>query len=104
MARYTNVGQLQKHLEIDFLEGGDADLLELLLDASEGRIEKEINQELSEFVDEDGNLDRALVVAILIFAGTLYSSREAVAYTTYGRVAPVPFTLGFLLQPFRKYV
>jgi hypothetical protein len=100
MARYTSVEQLQKHLEIDYAEEGDRDYLGLLLDASESRIEKEINQPLTEFVDDAGNLDSALVAAILIFAGTLYANREVVAYTN---AVPVPYTLGFLLQPFRKY-
>lgn len=100
MAKYTKVEDLQKHLEIDYLEDGDEKQLKLLLDASESRIEKEINQSFSEFVDADGKLDSALVAAILIFAGTLYANREAVAYTN---AQPVPYTLNFLLQPFRKY-
>ena len=100
MAQYTNIGLLQKHLEIDYLEDGDGDFLELLLDASESRLEKEINRPLTEFVGEDGKLDPSLVAAILIFAGTLYANREAVAYSN---AVPVPFTLSFLLQPFRKY-
>lgn len=100
MAKYTKVEDLQKHLEIDYLEDGDERQLKLLLDASESRIEKEINQPLSEFVDDEGVLDSALVAAILIFAGTLYANREAVAYNN---AQPVPFTLNFLLQPFRKY-
>lgn len=100
MAKYTKVEDLQKHLEIDYLEEGDERQLKLLLDASESRIEKEINQSFSKFVDKEGVLDTALVAAILIFAGTLYANREAVAYTN---AQPVPYTLNFLLQPFRKY-
>lgn len=100
MAKYTKVEDLQKHLEIDYLEDGDERQLKLLLDASESRIEKEINQPFTVFVDEEGVLDSALVAAILIFAGTLYANREAVAYTN---AQPVPYTLNFLLQPFRKY-
>lgn len=100
MAKYTKVEDLQKHLEIDYLEDGDERQLKLFLDASESRIEKEINQPLSEFEDEEGVLDPALVAAILIFAGTLYANREAVAYTN---AQPVPYTFHFLLQPFRKY-
>ena len=99
MAKYTDVGQLQKHLEIDYLEDGDSDFLGLLLDAAESRVEMEINQPLSEFVQDD-KLNPSLVVAILIFAGTLYANREAVAYNN---ATPVPFTLNYLLQPFKKY-
>ena len=100
MAKYTKVEDLQKHLEIDYLEVEDERQLKLFLDASESRIEKEINQPLSEFVDKEGVLDPALVAAILIFAGTLHANREAVAYAD---VKAVPYTLHFLLQPFRKY-
>ncbi|MBF0577735.1 head-tail connector protein [Dysgonomonas sp. GY617] len=100
MAAYTNLGQFQKHLEIDYLETGDEAYLQLLLDASESRIEKEINQPFTEFVDADGKLDPSLVAAILIFGGTLYANREAVAYAD---VKPVPFTLKFLIQPYIKY-
>lgn len=100
MAKYTKVGLLQKHLRIDYLEEGDEEYLESLLESSESRIEQEINQELSVFADENGALNPALVAAILIFAGTLYANREAVAYSN---AQPVPYTLHFLLQPFRKY-
>lgn len=100
MAKYTKVEDLQKHLEIDYLEDGDEKQLKLFLDASESRIEKEINQPLSEFEIEEGVLDSALVAAILIFAATLYASREAVSY---GKAEAVPFTLGWLVQPFIKY-
>ena len=100
MAKYTDLGQFQKHLEIDYLEDGDEQYLELLLRASESRIEKEINQPFTEFVDEDEKLDPSLVAAILIFGGTLYANREAVAYAD---VKAVPYTLNFLIQPFRKY-
>lgn len=100
MAKYTKVEDLQKHLEIDYLEADTERQLILFLDASESRIEKEINQPLSVFVDEAGILDSALVAAILIFAGTLYANREAVSYTN---VQSVPYTLSFLIQPFKKY-
>lgn len=100
MAKYTKAEQLQKHLCIDYLEEGDRDYMEMLLESSESRIEKEIHQPLSTFADENRALDPALVAAILIFAGTIYANREAVAY---GNVQPVPYTLHFLLQPFRKY-
>lgn len=100
MAKYTNLGQFQKHLEIDYLENGVEEYLELLLNASESRIEKEINQPFTEFIDQDGKLDPSLVAAILIFGGTLYANREAVSYAD---AKPVPYTLNFLLQPFRKY-
>lgn len=99
MAQYTDVERLKKHLNIDYSEVGDDDYLLALLNASESRIEKEINQPLSTFV-ADGKLDAALVYAILIFAATLYASREAVSY---GNAQPVPYTLSFLIQPFRKY-
>lgn len=101
MAKYTKVEELQKHLEIDYLETGDENYLHLLLKASESRIEKEINQSFDKFVDEEGVLDSALVAAILIFAATLYASREAVSYS---KAEAVPFTLGYLVQPFIKYV
>lgn len=100
MAKYTKVEDLQKHLEIDYLEVGDEKQLQMLLDASESRIEKELNQSLDVFLNDEGILDPALVAAILIFAGTLYDNREAVAYTN---VQPVPYTLHFLLQPFKLY-
>lgn len=100
MARYTKVEQLQKHLEIDYLEAGDEAYLGLLLDACESRIELEINQDLATFENDEGELNSALVAAILIFAGTLYANREAVAYTN---TVPVPYTLHYLIQPFKKY-
>jgi hypothetical protein len=101
MLRFTETTQLQKHLELTYVEPGDAQYLSLLLEASESRIEKEINQPLETFTDEKGRLDRSLLAAILLFAGTLYANREAVGYSN---AVPVPYTLSFLLQPFRKYI
>ncbi|MDL2230546.1 head-tail connector protein [Alistipes sp. OttesenSCG-928-L06] len=100
MAKYTKVGLLQKQLRIDYLEDGDREYLEWLLESSESRIEKEINQSLDTFVDENGVLDPALVAAILIFAGDLYTDPTA---TSPIEKRPVPFRLNFLLQPFKKY-
>lgn len=99
MARFVKVEMLQKHLEIDFLEGKDEDYLDFILRASENRIEKAINRPLSDFVEND-TLNESLTASILIFAGTLYANREAVAYTT---ATPIPYTLSYLIQPFIKY-
>lgn len=100
MAKYTNVGELQKWLSIDYLEDGDSELLEKLLNASESRIETRIQQPLTEFVDDDGNLDPALVVAILMLAATMHANREAVAYSN---TTAVPFNVEYMVKPFVKY-
>lgn len=100
MAKYTDIGLLQKHLNIDFLEIGDSEYLDLLLAASESRLETELKQPFSKFVDEDGKLNPALVEAILLFSGTLYANREAVAYSN---PVKVPFSIGDLIQPYIKY-
>lgn len=99
MAKYTDVELLKQHLNIDFMESGEESYLNTLLDAAEGRIKKEINQPLETFAVED-KLDSVLVCAILIFAGNLYANREPVSY---GNVKAIPFTLSYLIQPYRLY-
>jgi uncharacterized phage protein (predicted DNA packaging) len=100
MARYTSVELLKKHLNIDFLESDESDYLGLLLDASESRVEKEIKQPLSTFEDENGKLDPALVIVILLQSATIYANREAVAYSN---LEQVPFTLRHFIQPYIQY-
>ena len=100
MAKYTSVGELQKWVSIDYLEDGDSELLEQILDASESRIEVAIQQPLTEFVDDDEKLDPALVVAILMLGATMYANREAVAYTN---TTAVPYNVEYMILPFIKY-
>jgi len=100
MAKYTNVGELQKWVSIDYLEDGDSELLGLILDASESRIEIAIQQSFTEFVDEDEKLNPALVAAILMLGATMYANREAVAYTN---TTAVPYNVGYMISPFIKH-
>jgi uncharacterized phage protein (predicted DNA packaging) len=101
MAKYTDIELLKKHLVIDFPEKGEEEYLSLLLDAAESRIQEEINQPLETFV-EDGKLNSTLVCAILILAGNLYANREPVSYGSVS-VKVIPFTLSYLIQPYRLY-
>lgn len=100
MARYTDVDTLRVHLNRDYLEVGEHVYLETLLSVAEDSIESYINQPLSQFENEKGELKSPLLFAIIIHAATLYSNREAVSY---GQPKPVPYTFDYLLQPFKKY-
>ena len=100
MARYTDIETLKVHLNRDYLEVVESDYLDTLLSVAEDSIEMYINQPLSNFENEKGELRKPLYFAIIIHAATLYSNREAVSY---GQPKPVPYTFDYLLQPFKKY-
>lgn len=100
MELYVSVDELkfQVNLAREYRDE-DEHLLELLAVAVVS-IEKHIQQPLTEFVDESGKLNPMLRHAIRILAAHFYVNREPVAY---GQPHIVPYTLEYLLQPFKKY-
>ena len=98
--KYSSIELFKSHLNLDYCDANEEAYLKALLCTAEKRIEKEIQQPFDKFVKE-GTLEEPLLFAVLIFAGTMYNSREAVSYGVEAK--PIPFTLMFLIQPYINY-
>lgn len=97
MSTYTTVDELKKHLNIeaDWIDD-DAYLIELIAVA-----------EMAVFNYCNGGLDEALVTlpvavkhACLFLAAHFYQNRTPIAFTG---TTEIPYTLKFLLSPYRVY-
>ncbi|WP_106831161.1 head-tail connector protein [Parabacteroides pacaensis] len=97
MGLYVTVEDLKQHLNIDY--EGEEGYLVSLIETAEVSVETYIRSPLTEY-EKDGKLNPMLVHAIKIFAGNLYANREAVAFV---EPRAIPYTLDYLLQPFKKY-
>ena len=95
--RYASLSLIKKQLNIDFSD--DDAYLEALLMTAEQSVENYIQQPL-QGLERDGILPYPLLFSILMIAAGLYSNREPVAYST---PHVVPYSVGFLLQPYIKY-
>lgn len=95
---YLTVESVRRFLNIPFTD--DDELLMELIEGAESAIEHHIGQPISTFVSEDRELDPGLKTAIKTLVANLYSNREPVAY---GQVYKVPYTMEYLLQPYKKY-
>lgn len=94
---HVSVEEIKKHLNIDFSD--DDEYLASLIETSEASVEMYTSSLLSDYVVE-GTLNPMLKHVIKIFAGTLYANRESVSTI---EAKPVPYTLEYLIKPFRKY-
>ena len=55
---------------------------------------------LSEFEDQAGDIPSALKTAVKVITANFYTNRESIAY---GQPYRVPYTLEFLIQPWKNY-
>jgi uncharacterized phage protein (predicted DNA packaging) len=94
---YVTVEELKKHLNIDFSDD-DAYLADILKVAMLS-IETTIKTPLEEHV-KDGEFNPMLKHAIKILAGNFYANREPVSFAT---PSVIPYTLNYLIRPFKKY-
>lgn len=94
---YVTVEELKKHLNIDFSDD-DAYLTDILKVAMLS-IETTIKTPLEEYV-KDGEFNPMLKHAIKILAGNFYANREPVSFAT---PSAIPYTLSYLIRPFKKY-
>ena len=100
MELYATLQMLKEQVNlVEEYTGDDTKLSRLLLTAQES-VEKHIQQPLSGFVNEEGELNPMLVHAILIIAAHWYQNSEPVAFV---QPRVIPYTYEYLLQPFKKY-
>nr|WP_302830098.1 head-tail connector protein [uncultured Bacteroides sp.] len=98
MKEYITLEEIKKHLNIDFSD--DDTYLSYIVVVAQMSVEKAINSELSSHEMEDGALNPMLKHAIKILAGNFYANREPVSFAT---PKEIPYTLAYLIRPFKKY-
>lgn len=100
---YLTLPQIKKHLNIDDYYEGDDTYLTSLGDVCEQIVAEHLQRPLSELV-VNGDLPTPIIQAMLLFLGTLYMSREHVAF---GQAYQIPIscsnTFDYLLHPYINY-
>lgn len=96
---YVDVIDIRRYLNLPFCE--DDLLLAELEESAEQVLAGHLNVEsMSVYEDENGDIPQALKTAIKTMVATWYSNREAISY---GQPYQVPYTLIYVLQPFKNY-
>lgn len=96
---YVEVIDIRKYLNLPFCE--DDELLMTLEESAEEVLAGHLNvKSMSVYEDENGDIPQALKTAIKTMVATWYSNREAVSY---GQPYQVPYTLIYILQPYKNY-
>jgi len=96
---YVTVEDMRRYLNLPFHE--DDYLLGQLIESAEQVIAAHLNLDsLERYEDSNGDIPAALQTAIKSLASNFYQNREPVAY---GEPHPIPYTLLYILQPFKIY-
>lgn len=98
MKEYVTLEEIKKHLNIDF--GDDDAYLSDIVIVAQMSVEKAISTDLASYEAEDGSLNPMLKHAVKILAGNFYANREPVSFAT---PSVIPYTLAYLIRPFKKY-
>lgn len=96
---YLKLEQVKRHLNIDsdFIE--DDDYLNHLILVAESAVSTHLNIALQE-LETGGTLPPAIIQAMLLMIGTLYSNRESVACSS---VVEIPLCYQYLINLYRNY-
>ena len=96
---YVDVIDIRRFLNIPFTD--DDLIIADLEESAEEVLAGHLNvKSMSVYEDENGDIPQALKTAIKTMVATWYSNREAVSY---GQPYQVPYTLIYILQPFKNY-
>lgn len=97
---YVNVEDIRKFLNLPFCN--DDLLLADLEEAAEEVLSGHLNVDsLDVYEDENQDIPQALKTAIKTIVANIYQNRESIAY---GQPYRVPYTLEFIIQPFKNYL
>lgn len=98
MEIYVTLDEIKKHLNIDFSD--DDTYLSDIVTVAQMSVEMAICDKLKSHEDERGALNPMLKHAIKILAGNFYANREPVSFAA---PSVIPYTLAYLIRPFKKY-
>ena len=97
---FLELSQIKKHLNIDTDYIDDDEYLLFLYDVAVDAIQKHIDTTFEEIKQKKGEIQKALLHAILLFIGNMYDNRESVSFTS---VHEVPNSLNYILNMYRDY-
>lgn len=86
------------NLEADYVE--DDMYLQTLIEVAEQAVTVHVNEELEKLVDEEGNLPKPLLQAMLLMIGNLYQNREMVAPM---KITALPYNYEYLINLYKNY-
>lgn len=98
---YVSVDTLKHHLNIDAEFTEDDEYLAILEDVAEKTVARNICCVLADMEDGEGKIPSPLCQAIMLYAGVLYNSREAISYG--GSPVQVPLTFDYLIGLYKNY-
>ena len=97
---YLTIEEIKKHLNIEADFTDDDLYLESLEGAACEMISKYIDYPLSQLEDENGDIPKAIKFAMLLWIGTIYSTRESVSNVNMNTV---PHSMELLADLYRDY-
>lgn len=97
---YISLAELKKHLNIDSSFTDDDTYLQSLEKAGEEVVSLYINRDLVDLEDENHNIPKSLMHAILLWVGSMYNTRESISTSSYTQV---PGSFELLCDLYRKY-
>lgn len=100
MEQYVAIEELKRQANLAEEYSGDDAHLVFLIKVAQSSVEHDIQQPLTLFVSEDGELEPMLKHAVMVIANHFYQVREPIAFV---QPHPIPYTYQYLLQPFKKY-
>lgn len=101
MAKYIQLYQVKKQLNIDEDFRDDDEYLVDLINVAEQMVENHIDDKLEEIAKANGNcLPRPLIQAMLLFIGNLYANRESIAFASSSEI---PLSYNYILDGFKNY-
>lgn len=101
MARYIQLYQVKKQINIDEDFKDDDEYLVDLINVAEQMVENHIDDNLDEIAKANGNcLPRPLIQAMLLFIGNLYANRESIAFASSSEI---PLSYNYILDGFKNY-
>lgn len=96
---YVEVIDIRRYLNIPFCE--DDLLLAQLEETAEQTLAGHLNvKSLNVYEDENGDIPEALKTVIKVITANIYQNRESIAY---GQPYRIPYTLEYLMQPWKNY-
>lgn len=101
MAKYIQLYQVKKQLNIDEDFKDDDEYLVDLINVAEQMVEAHIDDKLEEIAKANNNcLPRPLIQAMLLFIGNLYANRESIAFASSNEI---PLSYNYILDSYKNY-
>ena len=97
---YLSLNQIKHHLIVDENFRDDDPYIIQLYKVAEEVVSKHIDTDLSELVDDSGDLPAGITHAILLLIGNFYANRDSV---TNLNINKIPFSYDYLLSLYQNY-